>query len=235
MLQRDCFDLIKLNAQKPTHWYHGAADFILTKRQLAQLGYNENPPLPLILCTSEPDSTPPPLQTLWAEADIQTIESDPAELAVITAARIAEQGEALAIDLRRDALAMRDRLRRIKTPFWSAVAAAFLLLITLTTVNLWRIHHYATRIANTQIDQETLFRETFPGQNAPAAVTARLRSEHHHLTHLTSTTSMEMGPANSSYRNQKQADRQTSKEGTCFQYIPGAIPIAAEGVTVSGA
>lgn len=81
------------------------------------------------------------------------------------------------INLRREALADPDVFRPYRAPFVAATAAALLLLVCSAGAMLWRADRYERSAADLRAQQESLFRELFPGQAPPASVRSRLASE----------------------------------------------------------
>lgn len=95
------------------------------------------------------------------------------ELAAVGAWNIA-YGERPIVNLRRDTLAVADRMRRIRAPVFTAFAAAIALLLTLSAVLFVRAQHYQHVAEELHSRTATLFEELF---DEPAPNGIRLRME----------------------------------------------------------
>ena len=102
--------------------------------------------------------------------------------AATSMARSALAGKALPwINLRRDALAVSDPVRQVRSPLRFALAASVTFLLCLFAAMLWRANRYH-RLARDHLDQEqAVFREAFPSEVPPADVLSRLASEERRL------------------------------------------------------
>src|SRR6185436_999635 len=81
------------------------------------------------------------------------------------------------VNLRRDELAVRDRLRLVRTPLAFAAAAAVLFVACACAAMLWRAARYDRLAGQYAGDQQAVFRTVFPRQPLPADVRSRLASE----------------------------------------------------------
>ncbi|MCC6680512.1 MAG: hypothetical protein IT445_06375 [Phycisphaeraceae bacterium] len=120
-------------------------------------------------------------QESWRDWQAHVIVRDTSQLIGEAAERIARQGFAAYIDLRRGQLARGDRIHRVQTPFYAAVAATIVLLLSICATSLWRGHQYTLMVQEMQNSQQELFHQAFPDQKVPAGIVARLRSEHRKL------------------------------------------------------
>jgi hypothetical protein len=85
------------------------------------------------------------------------------------------------IDLRRDAVAPRDRFRPIRTPLTCAAVAAVLCLLCAVGAMLWRAGRYDDLAARLADDQRLVYRKAFPNAPIPDDVRSRLESEERSL------------------------------------------------------
>jgi hypothetical protein len=105
----------------------------------------------------------------------ETVHPDEAAAAM---ARAVLAGEAEAwVNLRRDELAVRDRVRLVHTSLAFAAAAMTLCLVSLSGTMLWRAHRYGRLAAAYADQQQAAFRRVFPEQPVPMDVSSRLASE----------------------------------------------------------
>jgi hypothetical protein len=81
------------------------------------------------------------------------------------------------VNLRRDALTVRDRLRSVRTPVLFAAAAAVLCVACLCAGMLWRAARYDRLASRYVAEQQQAFRQVFPWQPIPPDVRSRLASE----------------------------------------------------------
>jgi type II secretory pathway component PulL len=82
------------------------------------------------------------------------------------------------MDLRRDGLAVFDRWRRHRVSIARLVFATCFFVATLCGTLLWRSSQYQTDAKLYNQQQRDLFLRAFPQQRVPAAILARLKSEH---------------------------------------------------------
>ena len=175
------FDLFEWHTGHPASWRHGVMEADPLRRHIERVAWQREDALPLAVVAEEPPAVADLLKTDGRMAITEVTAS--AKLVAIDAARrIVNDGIAPLIELRRDRLAMKDRLTRVKTPLRFAAAAIAFLLISVTVVTLWRGHQYETHAADLLRQQEDLFRGAFPGQDVPLMVLARFRSEHRRLS-----------------------------------------------------
>jgi hypothetical protein len=85
------------------------------------------------------------------------------------------------IDLRRDALAVRDPFRQVRTPLTLAAAAIVLCLISLCGAMLWRANRYDAMADRLADQQQAAFRAAFPTGLVPPDVRSRLEAEERRL------------------------------------------------------
>lgn len=88
------------------------------------------------------------------------------------------------IDLRRDALAVGDPFRQVRTPLTVAAAAVVLCLISLCAAMLWRANRYDTMANRLADEQQVAFRQAFPTALVPPDVRSRLEAEERRLRGL---------------------------------------------------
>lgn len=176
------FDLFELRDGHILRWVQGPAEENALARAVA-CGHLDNTTSKL-WWSADGDTGLDLLVTCWPQDRMERICASPRSLMGHAALQVAGHGHAPLIDLQRGPLASKNRLERIKTPFYSAVAALILLLTTICVSNLWRSQHLASAIVASQDEQQRMYREAFPGQNVPPAVLARLRSEQQRLAGL---------------------------------------------------
>ena len=82
------------------------------------------------------------------------------------------------IELRRGALAARDRMRAYRRPLNAALAAAAVLLLVIAGTLLLKAHRYTTQEREDQAELASAFEKSFPGWALPPNVTAVIQSEH---------------------------------------------------------
>jgi hypothetical protein len=80
-------------------------------------------------------------------------------------------------NFRQDALAPVERFRAIRKPLVAIVAAGILFLLCVSGAFLWQANRHSAWVSHEEQQQRQIFRKTFPGQRAPAAVLRRMRSE----------------------------------------------------------
>jgi hypothetical protein len=88
------------------------------------------------------------------------------------------------IDLRREALAVSDPFRQVRTPLTVAAAAVVLCLICLCAAMLWRANRYDTMANHLADEQQAAFRQAFPTGSVPPDVRSRLEAEERRLRGL---------------------------------------------------
>jgi hypothetical protein len=88
------------------------------------------------------------------------------------------------IDLRRDALAVRDPFRQVRTPLTFAAAAVVLLVACLCGAMVWRANQYDAMAERFADQQQAEFRKAFPTTAAPPDVRSRLEAEERRLRGL---------------------------------------------------
>jgi hypothetical protein len=93
------------------------------------------------------------------------------------------------IDLRRDALAVREPFRQVRTPLSFAMAAIVLCLICLCGAMFWRANRYDASASRFADEQQAAFRQAFPTGPAPADVRSRLEAEERRLRGLSGDAS----------------------------------------------
>jgi hypothetical protein len=91
------------------------------------------------------------------------------------------------VNLRRDALAERDRLRSVRTPILFAAAAAILCVACISGGMLWRAARYDRLAARYTAEQQQTFQHVFPSQPIPPDVRSRLASEERALRAISGT------------------------------------------------
>jgi hypothetical protein len=116
---------------------------------------------------------------LTAELPGIEIEQDDPDEAAARMGRLALLGRARPwIDLRRDALAARDRLRAYRRALNAALAAAAALLLAVAGVTFGRAQRYEAAARWQERAMVESFRTEFPGWSVPANVRAVVESEH---------------------------------------------------------
>jgi hypothetical protein len=88
------------------------------------------------------------------------------------------------IDLRRDALAVRDPFRQVRAPLTVAAAAVVLCLICLCAAMLWRANRYDAMADRLADQQQAAFRQALPTGLVPPDVRSRLEAEERRLRGL---------------------------------------------------
>lgn len=107
---------------------------------------------------------------------VHVVQEDLAESALLAAQLIqAGQIEPL-INLRRDALDVSDRLRRVRWQLNAVMASVAVFLLALTGVFLWRAHEYKQADVQYAASISALFQETFGDQPQPTSVRRRLNT-----------------------------------------------------------
>jgi type II secretory pathway component PulL len=118
---------------------------------------------------------------LGAEAPVESVELN-ADEAAAKFARLVLQGRGRAwVELRRDALAPRDRLRAVRPALNAALASAAMLLVVLAGAALLRAQRYESSARADDRATVDLFRAEFPGWAVPVNVGAVVESEHRRL------------------------------------------------------
>ena len=180
VIEKGRFDLLRMRGGLPESWRQGIVEAKSLRRVVEQLALQPEATLPLAVVGESAedalDIIPP-----QPEFDVTQIDTRPSLAAVETAKQIVEDGDPAWIDLCRDRLAMKDRLTRVNTPLRFAAAALAFLLIAIAVVTGWRGAQYQHVAYEQRQEQETLFREAFPGQDVPLMVLARFRSEQRRL------------------------------------------------------
>jgi hypothetical protein len=116
---------------------------------------------------------------------IREIEASTPSVAAATLAGSILDGKLIPwIDLRRDALAVRDSLRQVRTPLTCAAAAVVLCMLCLCGAMLWRANRYESMANRFADEQQAAFRQAFPTGAAPADVRSRLEAEERRLRGL---------------------------------------------------
>jgi hypothetical protein len=82
------------------------------------------------------------------------------------------------VDLRRDELAGQDPMRRDRPALMRLALAFGILVVTLCGALLWNAYLYRETAGLYKMKQQQVFRSAFPTQRTPAAILARLKSEH---------------------------------------------------------
>lgn len=106
----------------------------------------------------------------------QIIEDDLEEAALKTAMNIQTGRVEPLINLRRDALDVSDRLRKVKGHVFAVMAAAAVLLLALIGVFMWRAHAYQQADERYDAAVASLYHETFGDRPQPTSVRRRLNT-----------------------------------------------------------
>jgi hypothetical protein len=114
----------------------------------------------------------------FPDLQVVTLEHVSMESAAAAMARAVLTDRASAwVNLRRDGLAVRDRLRGVRTPLRFAAAAGILAAVSLCGAMVWRAHRYERLAAAYAAEERAAFGQAFPGQPVPLDVPSRLASE----------------------------------------------------------
>ena len=88
------------------------------------------------------------------------------------------------IDLRRDALATRDRYRMYRRPLNAVLAAGLALAVCLILGLAWQTHRYHQATTDLEARQAAIYGRLYPGTAVPLGIRARLQSETQRLRAL---------------------------------------------------
>ncbi len=110
--------------------------------------------------------------------------TDPDLLACRTALKVLQGAIPAPIELRRDALAIKDGYRLVRRPLSTVMVAAALVLAALTATFSYRAYQYHQLAARHDARQVELFRELYPSQSPPLDIRSRLAAEHRRLAAL---------------------------------------------------
>ena len=91
------------------------------------------------------------------------------------------------VNLRRDALAMPDRMRRLRRPVRTAVCLALTLVAVLIAGSWWRAGRYRYETDRTVEGQRAIFRRLYPNTRVPTSIKRWLASEAARLAGLSGT------------------------------------------------
>lgn len=126
-----------------------------------------------------------PTRSLLAGAEevgtLGDVDASLAEAAARAAPALLDGSKRPLVNLRRDALAIRDRWRQIRSPLNCALTALILLLACCIGVLWWRAQGYGRVIQRVEDQQRGLFQQAFPGQSLPVNIKSRLSSEERRL------------------------------------------------------
>lgn len=177
--------IVSLEGRKPANWTLLPLDPEALTRQLRVLAMQrEDSPSVWISASAPVFDAVSSVEgvTLLARRDLALDDA-----AILGAHRL-QAGEAEPmIDLRRDALGMKDPLRPVRQPLEATMAAAVVLMVVVSLVMLYRASAYQ-RVEEERIEaQAQLYQETFPGRNLPAgSIRTLLQSEYNRATRSTS-------------------------------------------------
>jgi hypothetical protein len=115
---------------------------------------------------------------------VDPAKTDPFEVAAQTAASALKGRTRLWFDLRRDALAEKDSLRRYRKSLNSALAAASVLLLVIAGTLILRSIRYDRLVRDNERKLTETFTREFPGWSIPASIPAVVESEHRKLLAL---------------------------------------------------
>lgn len=179
LLANDRYDAFELDDGRPVCWTQGPT----TPQSLEGLltSHRRDEDTTRLWVAADNESAFNLLTSCWDTAAVDRNPVAPITLIGESAHQIARHGHAPLVDLQRGALAAKDRLERVRAPFWCAAAALMLLLTTVCVCNLWRSQQLTAVMIASQNLQQDMYREAFPGQNVPPAVLSRLRSEQRRL------------------------------------------------------
>ncbi len=117
--------------------------------------------------------------------DVVSCRTDPMHtLAVVAADEVLAGKSTPWINLRRGAVAVKDRLRRIRPALVGAIAAGVAFLLCLNGAMLWRANGYDKITTQALGQQRAVFQELFPSRPVPMSIKARLVSEQRRLREL---------------------------------------------------
>lgn len=162
----------------PTRWQHLPADPRLVMPQLRQQILRRRQP-PTVIRHHVPAALAAAMDELQ---ELKLVHEDQASLdeAAVRAARGVLEGRSRAertANLRRDRLAVADRLRQVRRPLVAALAAAALCLATVSGGLLWQAQQHRQQAQAAQATQREQFHRLYPGQAAPMVVRTHLESE----------------------------------------------------------
>lgn len=142
------------------------------RRQQLRLGT----PLRINICGLDTQMTES-LRRLSVTAELSVTNGQSAEFASLAADRVLRGRSEAWVELRRDALAVKDALRQIRAPLSAAIAALVAVCICFAGAMLWKAHGYDQLAEALQKQQANAFREALPGSPLPANMKSRLASE----------------------------------------------------------
>lgn len=176
----EALDVARFAEGRPSAWRHAVAEPAAAAREIALALVREAPPRAVHVVNGSPEIV---AAVRGAAGDLTTAEaSEPlATWAARGAALLAQGRLAPWIELRRETLAHGGPLRAVRTqaPWLVAAIVAFVLALQAgLAVLAWRYERAIDRLADEQV---AAYRQAFPQGAVPAAVAARLRSEHARL------------------------------------------------------
>ena len=179
----DQVELVWLDAGKPRGWYllpGGPKDLL---QHLGLEALNAGRPLGVLAWGLSPEIS----DVLARLPDVRVTPSDAAPSdsdAVTTAASVLAGTSEPWVNLRRDDLAVRDRLRLVRRPLTFAAAGVVLCVLSACAALLWRADRYDRLASRYADEQQEVFRQIFPRQPLPPDVRSRLASEERNLRGL---------------------------------------------------
>jgi type II secretory pathway component PulL len=171
-------ELWRRAGQRITAWQHLDADPTALAQHLAVAALAASSPLRAVLINGSTELRAELQAAALSEIELATRETRPiAEHAALQADAVL-RGEAPWIELRRGELASGDPYRNVRRSLRLVMAAAAVFLITLTGVFFAKDWRQRNELARLTQQQAEAFRQAFPSARVPAAVVARMRSEH---------------------------------------------------------
>ncbi len=186
----DRIDVFRMDGPRPIAWYVAPAEAAEVSRtiQACLLAHPAEPESEIDLVAGP---LPPDFLSLVSDGTgvaCRRVEEESCVSPAAQAAKALLAGDGAGwVNLRRDALAMPDRLGRLRRPIQTAVVLALLLLGTLIGGSWWRASRYQAEADRIIGSQRAIFGRLYPNTAVPTGVRRWLASEASQLTGLSGT------------------------------------------------
>jgi len=174
-------DLIMLHERNLTQWNWFADDRTAMEHDLLRCIESSDRPLSIVSFSDGKPRFDTSRELNWIDWSDREVD----EACMEASGRILQGASTPWIDLRRDELAAPGQYQAYRKPVGALVAAAVLLLISLSVVIQWRGRQYDAMRQQYLSQQVEVFKEALPDQRVPAAgIKRRLQSEQRKLAGL---------------------------------------------------
>lgn len=169
-------DLFFLFEGRPAAWRLLDASLAGAREHLGLRLLHSTGPLRLLSVGASPAAAAP--LAAMPDVELTPVESPPLATTAAAGAQPLLQGRpAPWINLRRDALAIKDRARQIRRPLRAAWACAVVFLAAAAAGSLWRAHAWEQAARQADEQARRLFHDLIPNQPTPLDVRRRMESE----------------------------------------------------------